>query len=91
MNFLHQVVIGLQLLQMAFMQVMALLLVVLELRDQIGFFMINQNQSLQEYLEIRLKQKMELKFFLTQLENQKIFLIPLENQLKMNWSICKIW
>ena len=82
MNFLLQVVIGLQLLLMAFMQVTALLLEVLALRGQIGFFMINQKLSLKEYLEVQLKQKMGLKFFLTQLETQKIFLTPLESQPK---------
>ena len=84
MNFLLQVVIGLQLLLMEFMQVMVLLLAVLGLRGQIGFFMINQKLYLQEYLEIALKQKMELKFFQTRQGNQKIFLTHLENQPKKN-------
>ena len=37
------------------------------------FFMINPKHFLQEYLEIRLKQKMGSKSFLIKLENQKIF------------------
>ena len=83
-NFLHQVVIGLLLLLMEFMQVTALLRAVLVLKVQIGFFMINQKHFLQVYLGIQFKLKMGLKFFLVQLVDQKTFLIHSENQMIMS-------